>query len=155
MIRGMSTITTNSETWIGCVLTDGKERKLGTIADIYYDEATERSTWMLVKTGVFGSKHTLVPLAGAVAAHDTIQTPHTKRQVDHAPHVDPADTLTDDELRGLFEHFDVRLDAPADNDPQAGAPLAPLAERVLSYIAVDDDCSPPASSQTPAATGGR
>ena len=48
--------------WGGHDLLDRDGVKAGSIIDLYIDEQTEQPTWGLVRTGLLGSRQTLVPL---------------------------------------------------------------------------------------------
>ena len=48
--------------WGGQDLVDRDGVKAGSIVDLYIDEQTEQPTWGLVRTGLLGSRQTLVPL---------------------------------------------------------------------------------------------
>jgi uncharacterized protein (TIGR02271 family) len=51
--------------WGGQDLVDRDGVKAGSIVDLYVDEQTEQPTWALVRTGLLGSRQTLVPLGQA------------------------------------------------------------------------------------------
>ncbi len=44
------------------IVDDLDGRKIGTIEAIYFDEQTSEPQWMVVKTGMFGTRHRFVPL---------------------------------------------------------------------------------------------
>ena len=60
--------TTDSyEGWIGRTAVDRRGDKIGTITDIYYDDATGQPEWITVKTGLLGTRSSFVPLHAASA----------------------------------------------------------------------------------------
>jgi sporulation protein YlmC with PRC-barrel domain len=59
--------------------------KLGKVSGVFLDAETNKPEWIVVKTGLFGSKEALLPLAAASATGDTITVPYTKDQVKDAP----------------------------------------------------------------------
>src|SRR5918996_6574494 len=92
---------------------------------------TGQPEWAAVKTGLFGMKHTLVPLNGAQQLEDgVVRVPVDKDLVNDAPKVDPGDGLDEDEERRLWEHYgrtdygDWRGDDKTSPDDQGLAPLA-------------------------------
>jgi hypothetical protein len=128
----MSTITMDSESWVGSILTDSENHKLGTIEDIYFDEQS-RPLWRVVKTGRFGARHSLVPLADARRTGHAIATPFAKRQVEDAPRIDLAEDLRDEQVRELYRYYGLTYDAEvAGSEPEAAFETA--AERVLKYL---------------------
>lgn len=103
---------------------DSDGTKIGTVADIYYDKDTSEPEWALVATGMFGSKHSFVPITNATAAGDELRVPFTKDQVKDAPSVDDDGELSQDEEAMLARHYGMSYsEAPSDTGlPGAGAP---------------------------------
>lgn len=128
----MSIITRDSESWIGSTLTDTADHKVGTIEEIYFDEQTDRPLWMVVKTGLFGTRHSFVPLADATEVRGAVVTPYDKREVEHAPRIDPADDLSDEQVRALYRYYGLPYDAPVDEPPAPGRETP--AERVMHWL---------------------
>jgi sporulation protein YlmC with PRC-barrel domain len=94
------------QTWRGKHMVDADGDKVGTIEDIFLDRQTGEPAWAAVKTGLFGRKHTLVPIREAeVAQDDEIRVPFQKEQVKDAPNIDPDGELSPDEERQLWEHY--------------------------------------------------
>lgn len=76
--------------------------------------------------------HSFVPVAGAVVAGGAVMTPEDRREIDAAPRVEPAEDLGDDDVRDLYLHYGVSLEAHAASDP--AVPRLGVAERVLMYV---------------------
>src|ERR687893_1422495 len=94
------------QTWRGMKMVDADGDKIGTIEDILLDRQTGEPEWAAVKTGLFGRKHTLVPIRDAeVTDDDTVRVPVDKEQVKEAPRIDPDGELSPDEERRLWEHY--------------------------------------------------
>ena len=85
--------------------TDGD--KLGKIEDIYLDQKTGQPEWIAVKTGLFGSHLSFVPLAEARLDGDAVTVPYDKDTVKDAPRLDPAGQLSPDEEARLYRHYGV------------------------------------------------
>lgn len=81
--------------------------KLGKVDAVYLDQATQRPEWVAVKSGLFGTHVSLVPLATANLAGEELQVPFSKDQMQAAPHQDPDRELSPDEEAALFEHYGV------------------------------------------------
>jgi uncharacterized protein (TIGR02271 family) len=82
---------------------DGK--KLGTVDAVYFDNDTDRPEWASVKTGMFGSKVSLVPLAPAQYDGGSLMVPYDKDTLKTAPHHDPGRELTPRDEEDLFRHY--------------------------------------------------
>jgi sporulation protein YlmC with PRC-barrel domain len=94
------------QTWRGKKMVDADGDKVGTIEDILLDRQTGEPAWAAVKTGLFGLKHTLVPIRDAeVASDDEIRVPLQKEQVKGAPRIDPDGELSPEDERKLWEHY--------------------------------------------------
>jgi uncharacterized protein (TIGR02271 family) len=102
-------------------------QKVGTVADIYFDKDTRRPEWALVTTGMFGTKHSFVPITGASMDTDGLSVPFTKDQVKGAPRLDDDGELSQDEEQLLSDHYGISYsEAPSDTGlPQAGGTPAP------------------------------
>ena len=99
-------------------------QKIGTVADVYFDKDTRQPEWALVTTGMFGTKHSFVPITSASTTAEGLQVPFTKDQVKDAPRLDDDGELSQDEELLLSEHYGIRYsEAPSDSGlPEGGAP---------------------------------
>jgi uncharacterized protein (TIGR02271 family) len=102
--------------------TDGS--KIGTVADVYFDKDTRQPEWALVTTGLFGTKHSFVPITSATTTGEGLQVPFTKDQVKDAPRLDDDGELSEDEELLLSRHYGMAYsEAPSDSGlPVGGAP---------------------------------
>ncbi|MDL5487735.1 PRC-barrel domain-containing protein [Microbacterium wangruii] len=94
--------------------TDGD--KVGTVGQVYVDPTTGTPNWMTVKTGLFGSSESFVPLEQAEEVDGGVRIPYGKDAVKHAPRIDSDAELTHREEEELYAYYALR-DAPeADGD---------------------------------------
>jgi sporulation protein YlmC with PRC-barrel domain len=96
-------------------LTDREGEKVGKLEEIYLDAESGEPEWALVNTGLFGSKRTFVPLAGASEADGQLRVPLENATVSGAPHVEPDGQLTKDEETELYRHYGIE---PAAGDAE-------------------------------------
>ena len=99
------TTTDTILSWRGQKLYDRDGDKIGTIDEIYVDDATDRPEWGLVSTGLFGTSSTFIPLAQATQQGDQIRVPFEKSHVKDAPDVKADGHLSPDEEARLFRHY--------------------------------------------------
>ncbi|MDQ0823042.1 hypothetical protein QFZ79_000785 [Arthrobacter sp. V4I6] len=85
------------------VATDGD--KIGSIGQVYADDDNGQPTWVTVKTGLFGTSESFVPLEGARIEGGDIVIPYTKDQVKDAPRVDTDGHLEPSEEDRLYAHY--------------------------------------------------
>src|SRR3954453_8810597 len=91
--------------WRGLNLVDRDGDKIGKIEDVYLDRSTGEPEWIAVKTGLFGSNVSFVPIHGATQDGDDIRAGHEKSLVKDAPNVDPDGELSPEEERRLYQHY--------------------------------------------------
>jgi uncharacterized protein (TIGR02271 family) len=92
--------------WRGATVRDPDGDKIGTVEEVYFDEATDRAEWITVRTGLFGMRTSFVPVEGAEPmGEDELRVPYEKERVKDAPNVDPDQELTQDEERELYRYY--------------------------------------------------
>ncbi|MFP3463541.1 PRC and DUF2382 domain-containing protein [Arthrobacter globiformis] len=79
--------------------------KIGGVGQVYADDDTNQPNWVTVKTGLFGTRESFVPLEGARVEGDDIVVPFSKDQVKDAPGVDPDGHLDPAEEDRLYHHY--------------------------------------------------
>jgi len=95
------------QTWKGQTLYGPNEDKIGDIADVYLDRQSGQPEWLAVKTGLFGSNLTFVPIREANMGDGGVTVPYDKATVKDAPNAEADGELSPDEERRLYEHYGV------------------------------------------------
>ena len=98
---------TDAYEWQGRTVIGSDGEKIGKLDAIYLDQQTDKPEWATVDTGLFGSKSTFVPLAGASASGEDVRVQVTKDQVKDAPSVDADGELSEAQEVELFRHYGV------------------------------------------------
>jgi uncharacterized protein (TIGR02271 family) len=93
------------KTWRGRQAVGPDGEKIGKIDDIYLDRQSGEPEWAAVKTGLFGTNVSFVPLEGASPSGDEIRLNYDKATVKDAPNVDPDGELSPEEERRLYEYY--------------------------------------------------
>jgi uncharacterized protein (TIGR02271 family) len=91
--------------WRSKTAVDADGEKIGTIEEIYLDAETNQPEWLAVKTGLFGSKISFVPIADATEAGGDVRVAYSKAQVKDSPHADPDGQLSQHEEAQLYRHY--------------------------------------------------
>jgi uncharacterized protein (TIGR02271 family) len=116
--------TTEAYDFQGRTVVDQNGQKIGKIDELYYDQEGGQPEWALVNTGMFGTKKTFVPIAGAQPAGEDLRVSVAKDQVKDAPRIDADQDLSEEEERTLFEHYGVPYttegSTTAQGRPEAG-----------------------------------
>ena len=86
------------------VAADGK---LGTVGEVYLDDETGRPEWATIRTGMFGTKESFVPLADADLSGEDLRLPYDKDKVKHAPQIDTDGHLSPAEEDELYRYYGI------------------------------------------------
>jgi uncharacterized protein (TIGR02271 family) len=96
----------------GSAVTDRGGKKLGKVYSVYYDNETDRPEWVAVKSGLFGTHVSLVPLGTAEFDGNELRVPYDKDQMQAAPHHDPDRELSPEDEAELFRHYGMPYGSP-------------------------------------------
>jgi PRC-barrel domain len=93
--------------WIGTQVGDRVGLSVGTVRDVYYDQATSQPAWLLVSTR---DRLKLVPADGALSWSARVVVPHDRELIDAAPAVAaPPPVLAGEPLLRVARHYGVRV----------------------------------------------
>jgi uncharacterized protein (TIGR02271 family) len=95
------------EQLVGSELVDSGHQRIGKVGQVFLDDETSTPQWVTVQTGLFGTRESFVPLAGAHVGDDgDLQVPYSKDQVKDAPSLDAEDGhLSEAEEAALYRHY--------------------------------------------------
>jgi uncharacterized protein (TIGR02271 family) len=97
----------------GATVRTSRGDKIGKVAQVYLDDHTGEPTWVTVRTGLFGTKESFVPLAGARLDHDLLVVDVTEDQVHGAPRVDTDGHLSEVQEAEIHRYYGLDRKAPA------------------------------------------
>jgi uncharacterized protein (TIGR02271 family) len=91
---------------------DGDGNKIGEASHVFFDDVTGRPEWVSVKTGMFGSNESFVPIRDASLVEDHLEVPYRKDQVKGAPNVDidAGGHLSATEEHRLYDYYGINWD---------------------------------------------
>lgn len=104
--------------------------KIGTTNQVLLDDTTGQPTFVAVRTGLFGLRETVMPLAEAELVDGAIAVPYDKQTIKDAPNVEPDDQLSADDEARLYEYYNLSSDVG--HDEQAEADRARLRKHVVT-----------------------
>src|SRR4051794_483956 len=110
---------------IGSTAYDSSGDKIGTVEHFFSDDRTGAPTWVAVSTGLFGTRHSVVPAVDATFADGNVRLPVTVEAVKNAPHV-AGDHLDPAEEAELRRHYGMTASGA---EPAAAPTAAPAAAR--------------------------
>jgi uncharacterized protein (TIGR02271 family) len=79
--------------------------KLGKVEAVYLDNDTEAPEWVSVKSGLFGSHVSIVPLSRGSWDGNALTVPFDKDAIQAAPHHDPDVALSPADEDDLYRHY--------------------------------------------------
>jgi uncharacterized protein (TIGR02271 family) len=104
---------------IGHNVFDAEGNKIGTAGRIYNSDTTGQPAWVTVKTGLFGTKESFVPLNGAEADDKGLRVTVHKDSIKDAPRIDQDGRLSEADTAELYRHYGLTPSGAALNSSQA------------------------------------
>jgi sporulation protein YlmC with PRC-barrel domain len=108
---------------IGRRAVDGSGSKIGTVGEVYLDDATGAPEWAAVRTGLF-RREVLVPLEPSELSGGDLRVPFDRAVVRSTPVYGTGPHLSAREERLLFVHYGMES-APSAEPSAPGSPAAP------------------------------
>jgi uncharacterized protein (TIGR02271 family) len=90
---------------IGQDVYDESGDKIGSASEVYLDDETGQPEWVTVRTGLFGTKESFVPIRDADLTDDGVRVHVGKDQVKDAPTIDAEGHLSPEEERELYRYY--------------------------------------------------
>jgi uncharacterized protein (TIGR02271 family) len=97
--------TESAQSLIGGTAYGSDGEKIGTIGQVYLDNSSGQPAWATVKTGLFGTNESFVPLEQAEQTDDGIRVPYGKDQVKGAPNIETDRELSEQEEDQLYSYY--------------------------------------------------
>ncbi|WP_188186873.1 DUF2382 domain-containing protein [Nonomuraea sp. SYSU D8015] len=88
---------------------DTMGHRVGEAKHVFLDEMTNRPEWLCVRTGLFGTRETFVPLQDAEFVQDHVEVPYDRERIKDAPCVDveAGGHLSPDQERDLYRYYGI------------------------------------------------
>ncbi len=91
--------------WRGRTVRDPSGDKIGKLGDLYLDAETDLPAYAGVRTGLFGTHESIVPLKGAEDVGGDVVVAHDAELVRGAPNLGPGAVLSPGEEFALDQHY--------------------------------------------------
>lgn len=106
---------------------DGDGNKIGDAKHVFLDDASGRPEWVTVKTGMFGSSESFVPIRDAALVEDHLEVPYRKDKIKNAPNVDidAGGHLSVDEEQRLYDYYGINWDSVLADQEEGGRTPGP------------------------------
>lgn len=80
-------------------------QRIGGVGQVYVHDATDTPSFVTVKTGLFGTRETFVPLDNATFENGQLRVPFTADQVKDAPQVDEGGSITPEDEDAIYAFY--------------------------------------------------
>jgi stress response protein YsnF len=90
---------------IGSDAYDPDGTKVGRVGQVYLDDQTDEPTWASVRTGLFGTRESFVPLEGSAFDDGRLTVAYSKDVIQDAPSVDAHGHLSPEEEAELYAYY--------------------------------------------------
>ncbi|WP_055587211.1 DUF2382 domain-containing protein [Peterkaempfera griseoplana] len=92
---------------------DAHGNKIGEAKHVFLDDASGRPEWVSVRTGLFGTSESFVPIHDATLVEDHLQVAYPKEKIKDAPavDVDAGGHLSESEEHRLYDYYGIDMDA--------------------------------------------
>ena len=84
---------------------DAEGNRIGKISRMFLDEQTGQPQWVLVETGLFGTRQSFAPVRGSKLDGELVVLAVSKDQVKDAPNIDPDAKISESEQDALRQYY--------------------------------------------------
>ena len=87
------------------VAVDAEGNRIGKITKVYLDDQTGQPLWVLVETGLFGTRQSFAPIHGSRLDGELVVLAVSKDQIKDAPTIDPDADISESEQEALRQYY--------------------------------------------------
>jgi PRC-barrel domain len=100
-------MTTPQDTpnYVGRAAVDAEGNRIGKITKVYDDDQTGQPRWILVETGLFGTRQSFAPVHGSRFDGELVVLAVSKDQVKDAPNIDSDAHVSESEQDALRQYY--------------------------------------------------
>ena len=92
--------------YIRSVAVDAEGNRIGKITKVYDDDQTGQPRWILVETGLFGTRQSFAPIRGSrIDGEQLVVLAVSKDQVKDAPNIDSDAHVSESEQDALRQYY--------------------------------------------------
>ncbi|MBW1599803.1 PRC-barrel domain-containing protein [Streptomyces sp. JJ38] len=105
-------------TLIGRKAFDRDGTKIGTVDEVYLDDATGDPEWAAIRTGLFG-RDAFVPLRPSEVVEEALRVPYTRTLIREAPDFGVGRHLSPEQELQLYHHYGLDIPSAGESAPPA------------------------------------
>ena len=103
----------DTEQYIRRAAVDAEGNRIGKITKVYRDEQTGQPQWLLVETGLLGTRQSFAPIHGSrLDGEQLVVLAVSKDQVKDAPDIDTDAHISESDQDALRQYYRDYLDTP-------------------------------------------
>jgi uncharacterized protein (TIGR02271 family) len=91
----------------GATVRSASGDKIGTVVQVYVDDRTSQPEWVTVRTGLFGTKESFVPLTASRFDGAELVVDASKKEVSEAPKVDDDGHLSEQDEDEIYRYYGI------------------------------------------------
>jgi len=95
----------DTQDYIHRAAVDPEGNRIGKISQVYNDDQTGQPLWVLVETGLFGTRQSFAPIHGSRLDGELVVLAVSKDQVKDAPNIDSDAHLSESEQDALRQYY--------------------------------------------------
>ena len=99
----------DNEQYIRRAAVDAEGNRIGKISKVYLDDQTGQPRWVLVETGLLGTRQSFAPIHGSRLDGELVVLAVSKDQVKDAPNIDPDANISESEQDALRQYYSGHL----------------------------------------------
>ena len=99
------TTSQNPQEYIHRVAADPEGNRIGKVSQVYLDDKSGQPEWVLVETGLFGTRQSFAPIHGSRVDEEVVVLAASKDQVKDAPSIDRDAHISESEEDALREYY--------------------------------------------------
>ena len=99
------TTSQDPQQYIHRAAVDAEGNKIGKISKVYHDDQSGQPQWVLVETGLFGTRQSFAPTHGSRFDGELVVLAVTKDQVKDAPNIDADAHISESEQDSLRQYY--------------------------------------------------
>ena len=95
----------NPPDYIHRAAVDAEGNRIGKISQMFLDDKTGQPEWLLVETGLFGTRQSFAPVRGSKLDGELVMLAVSKDQVKDAPNIESGEQLSENEQEALRQYY--------------------------------------------------
>lgn len=95
----------DAQQYIHRAAVDAEGNRIGKVSRVYNDDQTGQPMWLLVETGLFGTRQSFAPIHGARVEGERVVLAVSKDQLNDAPNIDEDAHISESEEDALRQYY--------------------------------------------------